>query len=165
MTAATTAVLETLRSEVAGKVLTPGDHDYAVETGGFDLALVHTAPIVVAAANSDDVVRTVGIAASAGLSITVIGGGHGDIPAATEGILLTTRHLGEVHLDIASKTARVGSGATWHDVMDVVTPVGLAPLVGSAPAVGETLAPVAGRAAYYRGRREEYPRLYEAVVG
>ena len=33
------------------------------------------------------------------------------------------------------------------------------------PATGETLAPVAGREEYYRGRREEYQRLYEAVVG
>lgn len=33
------------------------------------------------------------------------------------------------------------------------------------PVMGETLAPVAGRAEYYRGRREEYQRLYEAVVG
>jgi gluconokinase len=34
-----------------------------------------------------------------------------------------------------------------------------------APVTGETLAPVAERAEYYRGRREEYQGLYEAVVG
>ena len=42
----------------------------------------------------------------------------------------------------------------------------LAPEVERAgPAVGETLTPVAGREEYYGGRREEYQRLYEAVVG
>ena len=66
----------------------------------------------------------------------MIGGGHGDIPAVSEGILLTTRHLGDVAVDSEARTARVGSGATWHDVMAVTTPAGLAPLVGSAPAVG-----------------------------
>ena len=35
----------------------------------------------------------------------------------------------------------------------------------AAPATAETLAPVAERAEHYRGRREEYQRLYEAVVG
>lgn len=33
------------------------------------------------------------------------------------------------------------------------------------PATSETLTPVTGRAEYYRGRRAEYQRLYEAVVG
>jgi gluconokinase len=35
----------------------------------------------------------------------------------------------------------------------------------AAPETGETLAPVAERADYYRRRREEYQALYEAVVG
>ena len=35
----------------------------------------------------------------------------------------------------------------------------------AAPATGETLTPVETRADYYRDRREEYQRLYEAVVG
>ena len=35
----------------------------------------------------------------------------------------------------------------------------------AAPATGATLTPVPGRADYYRGRREAYQRLYEAVVG
>lgn len=35
----------------------------------------------------------------------------------------------------------------------------------AAPATGETLTPVPGRSDHYRGRREEYQRLYAAVVG
>lgn len=42
----------------------------------------------------------------------------------------------------------------------------LAPDVGRVPpATGGTLTPVEGRSEYYRGRREEYQQLYEAVVG
>jgi gluconokinase len=42
----------------------------------------------------------------------------------------------------------------------------LAPDVERVPPVtGEALQPVGGRAGYYRGRLEEYQRLYEAVVG
>ena len=42
----------------------------------------------------------------------------------------------DVTLDVGARTARVGAGATWHDVMAVATPLGLAPLCGSAPGVG-----------------------------
>lgn len=42
----------------------------------------------------------------------------------------------------------------------------LAPDVERVPAAtAETLAPVAERGEYYRTRREEYQRLYEAIVG
>jgi len=128
--------LGALRNAVRGLVMTPADKDYSAEVSGFDLAQSHTAPIAVSAIDAADVGATVRVAAAAGLPITVIGGGHGDIPTVTEGILLTVRRINTVELDIAAKTARVGVGATWHDVMAVATPEGLAPLCGSAPAVG-----------------------------
>jgi hypothetical protein len=84
MTPATKAVLDILRGEFTGRVLTPGDDDYAAEASGFDVSLVHTAPMVVAPVNNDDVVAAVRAAARAGVPMTVIGGGHGDIPAVTD---------------------------------------------------------------------------------
>ena len=130
------AVLAALRAAVGGPVLTPDQDGYRAEIAGFDLAQDHRPPIAVSAATAADVVATVRIAAAAGLPITVIGGGHGDIPRVTDGIVLTTRRLTDVRLDIADRTAVVGAGATWHAVLDVATPAGLAPLCGSAPAVG-----------------------------
>jgi FAD/FMN-containing dehydrogenase len=35
-----------------------------------------------------------------------------------------------------SRTARAGGGVTWQTVLDAATPHGLAPMCGSAPAVG-----------------------------
>jgi FAD/FMN-containing dehydrogenase len=35
-----------------------------------------------------------------------------------------------------AETARVGGGVTWQTVLDAATPHGLAPMCGSAPAVG-----------------------------
>ncbi|MET0865917.1 MAG: FAD-binding protein [Nakamurella sp.] len=132
----TDQVLDSLRAAITGPVLTPDQSGYRAAVAGFDLAQQHSAPIAVSATSVDDVVATVGIARNAGLPITVIGGGHGDIPTVTAGILLTTRRINTVDIDRAARTARVGVGATWHDVMALTTPEGLAPLCGSAPAVG-----------------------------
>ena len=95
--------LSALRKAVQGLVLTPADEDYSAEVSGFDLAQSHTAPIAVSAIDAADVSATVRIAAAAGLPITVIGGGHGDIPTVTEGILLTIRRINTVELDIAGE--------------------------------------------------------------
>jgi len=128
--------LAELHEVVKGLVLTPADDQYRAEVSGFDLAQSHAAPIAVSAIDSADVSATIRIAAALGLPITVLGGGHGDIPTVTEGILLTVRRINTVELDAAQQTARVGVGATWHDVLEVAAPEGLAPLCGSAPAVG-----------------------------
>lgn len=138
MTAATVSeqVLADLRSAVTGPVLTPTDADYRPEVSGFDLSLQHSPPVVVCAAAVDDVCATVRVAAANGLPIAVLGSGHGDFPAVTEGIMLSTRRLAAVEVDTDGRTAHVGAGATWHDVMAQTAGLGLAPLCGSAPAVG-----------------------------
>lgn len=133
---ATAEIIARLRAAVGGPVLVSTDGDYPAEVAGFNLAQVHSPAVVVAATNAADVAATVRIAATAGLPITVIGSGHGDIPTVTTGILLTTRRIIGVELDSVGRTARVGAGATWHDVMALTNPAGLAPLAGSAPAVG-----------------------------
>ena len=122
--------LSELREVVKGLVLTPADDQYRAEVSGFDLAQSHIAPIAVSAIDSADVSATVRIAAASGLPITVLGGGHGDIPTVTEGILLTVRRINTVELDASEQTARVGVGATWHDVLAVAAPAGLARCAG-----------------------------------
>ena len=136
MTARPQDVVAALRQAVDGAVLTPSDDGYSAEIAGFDLSQVHHPQVVVAATTAADVQGTVQVAAVAHLPIVVIGSGHGDIPAVTTGILLNTRKINSVTIDIAGRTATVGVGASWHDVLAIATPAGLAPLGGSAPAVG-----------------------------
>ena len=128
--------LDALRAEVTGPVLTAADDGYAAEVAGFNLAVVHAPPVAVGAERPADVAATVRIAAAAGLPISVLGTAHAEVPPITEGILLTTRRLNAVHVDAGARTASVGAGCTWHDVMAVAAPAGLAPVCGSAPAVG-----------------------------
>jgi FAD/FMN-containing dehydrogenase len=134
--AVTQTAIETLRAAVAGPVLTPDQDGYAAEVTGFEMVIEHAPAIVVGATDADDVVATVRTAAAAGIPITVVGVGHAAIPAVTNGVLLNTSRITDVALDPIERTARIGAGATWHDVMAAATPVGLAPLCGSAPGVG-----------------------------
>jgi FAD binding domain len=134
--AITQDAIETLRASVAGPVLTPDQDGYAAEIAGFEMAVEHAPTIAVGATDADDVVATVRTAARAGIPVAVVGLGHSAIPAVTRGILLNTSRMTDVTLDVGARTAHVGAGATWHDVMEVATPIGLAPVCGSSPGVG-----------------------------
>lgn len=82
-----------------------------------------------------EVARVVRAAGRHGQRMTVGGAGHAAIPAVSAGVLLRTGGLGDVDLDVAARSARVGVGASWHDVIARTVPHGLAPLCGSAPHV------------------------------
>lgn len=127
---------ERLRESGVGAVYTRTDPGYAEALAGFNAAIVHRPELVVAARTVDDVTSTVRFAAEAELPITVVGRGHGPLGAIESGIALTTGGLASVTVDAAARTARVGAGASWNDVLSAVTPHGLAALSGSAPHVG-----------------------------
>ncbi|MEJ2885594.1 FAD-binding oxidoreductase [Actinomycetospora aeridis] len=126
-----------LGQRVAGPVLHPGDDGYEAELAGFDLSVRHHPAVVVGATSAADVLAAVRDAVRAGLAVGVQATGHGITVAAGDGtLLITTRRLDGVRVDPAARTAWVEAGATWDHVLRQTAPHGLAPLVGSAPAVG-----------------------------
>jgi FAD binding domain/Berberine and berberine like len=50
--------------------------------------------------------------------------------------MIHTGRMGRVSVDPTRRTARIGAGARWQDVIGATTPHGLAPLNGSSPHVG-----------------------------
>lgn len=91
---------------------------------------------VVEATGADDVRAAVAHAAGRGLRIAVHATGHG-LPGPVEGgVLISTRRMDSVRIDPQRRTALVGAGATWGQVIAAAAPHGLAPLNGSAPSVG-----------------------------
>ncbi|MEE1792018.1 FAD-binding protein [Streptomyces sp. BE308] len=91
---------------------------------------------VVEATGADDVRAAVAHAAGRGLRIAVHATGHG-LPGPVEGgVLISTRRMDSVRIDPRRRTALVGAGATWGQVIAAAAPHGLAPLNGSAPSVG-----------------------------
>lgn len=102
--------LESLRSELAGAVITPGDPGYdtarSLWNGSFDR---HPA-VIACCASSEDVAAAIGFAESAGLEISVRGGGH-SFSGASAGDDGLTIHLGSmtsVQVDPDGRRARVG---------------------------------------------------------
>ncbi|MET0693428.1 MAG: FAD-dependent oxidoreductase [Propionibacteriaceae bacterium] len=131
-----TSIAEQLTAAGASRVITPDQPDYATELATFNLATRHTPAVVVAATSTEDVAVAVRVANQLDLGFTVIGQGHGVLDPAVGGIAVTTRGLAGVQVDEAGRTATVRAGTVWSAVIDAATPLGLAPLCGSAPHVG-----------------------------
>lgn len=91
---------------------------------------------VVLATSPGDVAGTARFAAAHGYTVTVQATGHGAVGIGQDSILVQTSAMTHCAVDVSNRTARVGAGARWQDVLDAATPHGLAPLCGSAPGVG-----------------------------
>ncbi|GAA1517644.1 FAD-binding oxidoreductase [Nocardioides humi] len=102
----------------------------------FNLAHRHTPREVVVPRSAEEVAEVVRGAAGTGEQVHPIGAGHGWTHAVVGGVALLTRGLAGVEIDPVAGRARIGAGATWAEVIAAAAPHGLAPLAGSAPAVG-----------------------------
>jgi FAD binding domain/Berberine and berberine like len=128
--------LETLAARVRGPVLRPRDDDYDTERRGFQTAWQHEPAVIVGATGADDVRAAVAFAAARDLPVAVQATGHGFSAAAAGGVLVSTRRMTGVRADAAGRTAWIEAGVRWCQVIEEVTPYGLAPLNGSAPDTG-----------------------------
>jgi FAD/FMN-containing dehydrogenase len=125
-----------LAHRVLGPVLQPDDEGYAAELAGFDLAVSQRPALVVGATGAADVVAAVRHARAVGLPVAVQATGHGITVPADDALLITTRRAHAVRVDPHDRTAWLEAGAVWSRVLHEAAPFGLAPLAGSAPAVG-----------------------------
>ncbi|MFE6450659.1 FAD-binding oxidoreductase [Nocardiopsis dassonvillei] len=92
--------------------------------------------VVADARDPRDVVRAVAFCREHGLDLAVQCGGHGAVRAQSGGLLLRTGGMTRVEVDPARRTARVGGGALWGDVITAAARYGLAPVSGTSPSVG-----------------------------
>src|SRR4051794_15742663 len=94
---------------------------------------------VVQAATPADVRRAVVDARRRGLRVAVRATGHGT-PAdpSPDTLLIDTSRMRSVLIDPDRRTARVGPGTTWGDVIQAAAPFGLAPVSGTDATVGVT---------------------------
>ncbi|TQF65439.1 FAD-binding oxidoreductase [Rhodococcus spelaei] len=130
------SIVERLDAATAGPVHGPGDSGFDLSVAAFNSATVHRPAAVVVAAGAADVAAAVGIAAGAGLSVAVQSTGHGAAAVGPESILINTQLLDFIAVDPQSRTATVGAGVRWQQVLDAASPYGLGGLCGSAPGVG-----------------------------
>ena len=160
--------LETLRRLVAGPVLTPTDAGFDEEVAAWNTSTTHRPAIVVGARCADDVAAAVQHAARNGLAVAVQSTGHGASFPVNDGILITTKRMNTVSVDVQRGVARVGAGAKWAAVVAATTPYGLAPLLGSTSdvgAVGYTLGGGMGPLGRRYGFSADRVRSLEVVTG
>ncbi|WP_329120555.1 FAD-binding oxidoreductase [Streptomyces sp. NBC_01353] len=117
-------------------VFRPGDAGYDEELAGFQTGFAVRPELIVGATDAEEVRAAVSYAAARGLPVGVRATGHGLPGAAEDGVLITTRRMDEVRVDVEARTARVAAGVRWGQVVQAAAPHGLAPLNGSAPGVG-----------------------------
>jgi FAD/FMN-containing dehydrogenase len=159
--------LDGLRAVVAAPVALPGERVYERATP-WNVAATIAPAAVVLATSAADVAGIMRFAAERGFRVAVQATGHGAIGVGGDTILVLTGGLRGCVIDVAERTARVGAGLTWQQVIDAAVPQGLAPLCGSAPGVGVVgyltgggIGPLVRTV----GLSSDYVRAFELVTG
>ena len=132
------ARLAWLRERLTGHAFLPGEDGYAEETGTYNLMTPLRPRIAVRAASVADVQAAVRFAAENDLGVAVRGGGHIVARQDQDILVVSLRQMRAVSVVPDRRRVTFEGGALWQDVLDAVTPYGLAPLNGSSPTVGAT---------------------------
>ena len=132
--------LEALVSACPGAVHGPGSAEYDAHRVSWNVAIDQQPAAVAVPGSAEQVAAVVAAAVRLGYRIAPQGTGHGAAGLAardlSDVVLLRTTGLTDVTVDPVARTARVGSGAVWQDVVELAARHGLAALHGSSPDVG-----------------------------
>jgi FAD/FMN-containing dehydrogenase len=157
-----------LAAAVAGSVLLPGDAGYDDERAVFNLNHELLPAVIVVAQGAADAQAAVTFAARQERPVLVKTTGHQIVGTAHGAVVIATHRMNNVTVDAAGRTARVGAGATWAEVIEKAAEAGLAPLNGSNPTVGVSgytlgggLSPTLGRS---HGYAADHVRSLEVVT-
>jgi FAD/FMN-containing dehydrogenase len=157
-----------LVAAVAGSVLLPGEAGYDEERAVFNLNHELVPAVIVVAESAADVQAAVAFAAGQHRPVLVKTTGHQMVGRAHGAVMIATRRMNDVTIDAVARTARVGAGAIWSEVVKKAAKDGLAPLNGSNPTVGVAgytlgggLSPTLGRS---HGYAADHVRSLEVVT-
>ena len=131
--------------------LTAQDANWNLERSAFNLLADQQPAGIAVPRNADEVSDVVRSAAAEGKRLAAQCTGHNAIPLGSlaDTVLLRTTGLGGVQVDADERTARVGAGALWGDLVSRASEQGLAALHGSAPNVGITGYTLGGGVSFY----------------
>jgi FAD binding domain/Berberine and berberine like len=125
-----------LAAQVAGPVFLPGDDGYVEEAGIYNLSLVLEPALIVGVTSEADVQAAVRFAARRQMPVAVKSTGHQVARPGHGALLISTQRMSAVIIDPDNRTARIGPGVRWEQVIDEAAEFGLAPMNGSSPTVG-----------------------------
>ncbi|MCE7002335.1 FAD-binding oxidoreductase [Kibdelosporangium philippinense] len=145
-----------LAAMVTGTVLLPGDVGYDDERAVFNLNHELLPAIIAVAENCADVQAAVAFATGQHRPVLVKTTGHQVVNRAEGAVVISTHRMNDVAIDAIGRTARVGAGVLWSDVIEAAAKVGLAPLNGSNPTVGVSGYTLGGGLSPTLGRSQGY---------
>ncbi len=125
-----------LASCLKGSIYDPYSEGYASEIAAYNTAVVHTPDVVVGAASKNDIIESVRLARRYGYSVAVQSTGHGAMEPITSGVLISTRNLDQVSIDVNTSTATIAAGVKWNKVLEAAAKHDLTPISGSSVDVG-----------------------------
>ena len=130
--------VSSLRSALAGEVVTREDHGWEAARQAWILTADQRPPLVVFAESVDDIAATVRFAAANGLRVAPQSTGHGatSMGSLAGTVLLRTSRMTGVEVDPGARTATVAPGALWSDVVTTAAAHGLVGLHGMSGGVG-----------------------------
>ena len=143
---------DVLRGLCGGAVHLPGDPAYDEVRVPWNLQVESRPAAVAYPAFPSEVADVVRAAASVGLRVAPQGTGHGAPPLAgrlEDAVLLRTSAMTELHVDAERRTARVGAGVRWGDVVDRAGATGLAARHTTSSAVGVVGSSLGGGLSWY----------------
>lgn len=158
---------EKFRSQIKGMVILPGEDQYDDTRRAWNLSVDQRPAAILIAGNVADITKAVLYAGRRNLDIAVQSTGHGVVKAANDCLLILTSNLGEIEIDAINRTAYIGAGAKWGEVLDETQQFGLAPLLGSSPdvgVVGYTLGGGMGWLARKHGLATDSVRFFDVVT-
>ncbi|MFI6206004.1 FAD-binding oxidoreductase [Streptomyces sp. NPDC051041] len=161
------AAAEKLAARVRGPLLTRGEEGYDEERIRYQTFRPHHPALVLGATDAEDVRLAVEFGAAHDLPVGVQATGHCPALPAETGLLVSTRRMTGLRIDPVTRTAHLGAGVSWQQVVEAAAPHGLAPLSGSAPHVGAvayTLGGGLGLLARKFGYAADHVRRIEAVT-
>lgn len=132
----TSGVGHELAEVLDGPVLTGGDPGVPEELAPFNCTFTPSPAVTVGATSAQEVAAAVRWAGDHGHPVAVVATGHGLHSDLAGALAVSTRRMCDVTVDPQSRTARVGAGARWAQVIAAAARHGLAPLNGSSSTVG-----------------------------
>ena len=136
--AAAPADLDTFARALRGPLVRPGDESFAAASGVWSLDHQGTPLAIVQAADTGDVATAIGFACRNDIEIAVRSGGHSLAGHSTgDGVLvIDTRGMRGLHVDLGSGIAWAGAGLTAGEVTAGLAEHGMAVPFGDTATVG-----------------------------
>src|SRR6516225_8908743 len=133
------STLRRLGGQLPGRTSRPGEERYAAATAIWAKPVGLMPRMVVHCRTMADIQLAIAAAHSAGLDLSVRGGGHDwACRALCDGLVLDLSGMRNVQVSPDRRSARISGGARAVDVLAATDPLGLAAVTGSCSAVGMT---------------------------